>query len=78
MGCVMREYDHDCIDDCPSCCSDLPWIASAAIEVSIEWADGYDADRFYRFEEWVLDVASEVFAGADVVRLRRISVEGWS
>lgn len=20
MGCVCREYDHDCADDCPVCC----------------------------------------------------------
>lgn len=20
MGCVFREYDHDCADDCPFCC----------------------------------------------------------
>lgn len=20
MGCVFREYDHDCKDDCPMCC----------------------------------------------------------
>ncbi|TDZ92180.1 hypothetical protein CCUG60885_04294 [Mycobacteroides salmoniphilum] len=20
MGCVFREYDHDCADDCPDCC----------------------------------------------------------
>jgi hypothetical protein len=22
MGCVFREYDHDCKDDCPFCCED--------------------------------------------------------
>lgn len=21
MGCVFREYDHDCADDCPDCCT---------------------------------------------------------
>lgn len=21
MGCVCREYDHDCADDCPVCCA---------------------------------------------------------
>lgn len=20
MGCVFREYDHDCSNDCPDCC----------------------------------------------------------
>lgn len=20
MGCIFREYDHDCADDCPVCC----------------------------------------------------------
>ena len=23
VGCVFREYDHDCVDDCPFCCSDI-------------------------------------------------------
>lgn len=22
MGCVFREYDHDCRDDCPECCGE--------------------------------------------------------
>lgn len=21
MGCVLREWDHDCRNDCPSCCA---------------------------------------------------------
>lgn len=24
MGCVMRDYDHECRDDCPSCCMEPP------------------------------------------------------
>lgn len=78
MGCVMREYEHDCIDDCPSCCSGLPWVASTAIEVEVEWEDGFDADRFYRFKGWVLTVAADAFSGAEVRQLDRIAVEGWS
>ena len=23
MGCVFREYDHDCKDDCPECCEEI-------------------------------------------------------
>ena len=22
MGCIFREYDHECADDCPDCCED--------------------------------------------------------
>lgn len=22
MGCIFREYDHECADDCPDCCVD--------------------------------------------------------
>lgn len=25
MGCVFREHDHDCRNDCPSCCPDDGW-----------------------------------------------------
>jgi hypothetical protein len=21
MGCVFREYDHECVSDCPDCCA---------------------------------------------------------
>ena len=24
MGCVFREYGHDCQDDCPNCCQENP------------------------------------------------------
>lgn len=24
MGCIFREYDHDCKDDCPFCCEEKP------------------------------------------------------
>lgn len=34
MGCVFREYDHTCRDDCPFCCS--PGQADTEDEVGVQ------------------------------------------
>ena len=45
MGCIFREYDHECQDDCPMCCTtpgaddDTAWRARAlkAEEEAAQW-----------------------------------------
>ena len=32
MGCVFREYDHLCADDCPECCDYYPLGESPPLE----------------------------------------------
>lgn len=38
MGCVFREYDHDCADDCPFCCG-APGKFAAALLAAAECAE---------------------------------------
>lgn len=69
MGCVLREYDHQCQDDCPFCCAEQNEERAAArwaemvergAEALRQWHTGSLALR----ADWCHVVAQDVLAAA--------------
>ncbi len=76
MGCVLREWDHKCAEDCPSCCT---WEGRIAVAVYVNMPPPVDSYALEAIRERAVEVLGREFPDADeIVVLKPIAVDGWS
>ncbi|WP_100498689.1 hypothetical protein [Mycobacteroides abscessus] len=67
MGCVFREYDHDCADDCPDCCTTArtPRVVDrlGVDERGSRWRDRDGDEYWFQNDVWIIDRISKYGPG---------------